>query len=369
MSDAARLPRTMAVIQRGMDEGLHIGAQLYVSLKSETVADVAIGEARPGLPMSTGTLMVWLSSTKPITAVATAQAWEQGKLDLDDPVMKHVPEFGQLGKESITIRHLLTHTAGIRGVRGRWENQSWQQIIETVCQTRLEPGWEPGKKAGYHASSSWYMLAEILRRLDPRARPFQQYVRDEIFIPIGMMDSWIGMPIEKYREYGDRIGLLHDTAKAEVRASSRETEVSMTTARPGANGRGPIRELGLFYEMMCNRGAIGEKRIIAPETAEMFVARQRIGMYDYTFKHVIDWGLGFIINSNQYGADTVPYGYGTYASPATFGHSGHQSSTGFCDPQHGLVVAWVMNGMPGDEKHESRLRAIDRAIYEDLGLA
>ena len=134
--------------------------------------------------------------------------------------------------------------------------------------------------------------------------------------------------------------------------------------RPGSGARGPIRELGLFYETLVRKRG---STILSPQTVEALTARHRVGMYDHTFKHVIDWGLGFIINSNMYGVDSVPYGFGPHASMRTFGHSGNQSSTGFCDPEHGLVVSWVMNGMPGEARHQERARAINAAIYEDLG--
>jgi CubicO group peptidase (beta-lactamase class C family) len=80
----------------------------------------------------------------------------------------------------------------------------------------------------------------------------------------------------------------------------------------------------------------------------------------------MDWGLGFIINSNQYGVETVPYSYGKYAGPRTFGHSGQESSCAFCDPDAGLVVAWICNGMPGAAKHHLRQKQINEAIYQDL---
>jgi CubicO group peptidase (beta-lactamase class C family) len=157
--------------------------------------------------------------------------------------------------------------------------------------------------------------------------------------------------------------------------------------RPGSSARGPIRELGLFYEMLRQRrkSEISNCRseisnlkseisnlkslILTPQTVEALTARHRTGMYDQTFKHIIDWGLGFILSSNLYGPDTVPYNFGPHASPRTFGHSGARSSTGYCDPEHGLVVAWVMNGMPEDAQHQQRAREINSAIYEDLGLS
>ncbi len=97
-------------------------------------------------------------------------------------------------------------------------------------------------------------------------------------------------------------------------------------------------------------------------------ARQREGMFDETFKHTMDWGLGLIVDSNRYGADTVPYGFGPYSSESTYGHGGAQSSVGFCDPQHDLVAAVVFNGMPGEGKHNARIRKFLAALYEDLGL-
>jgi CubicO group peptidase (beta-lactamase class C family) len=96
------------------------------------------------------------------------------------------------------------------------------------------------------------------------------------------------------------------------------------------------------------------------------VARHRADMLDHTFKHIIDFGLGFLINSAQYGAETVPYGYGRHASRRTFGHSGNQTSCAFCDPARKLVAAWVCNGTPGEARHQQRQRAINDAIYEDL---
>src|SRR3981189_1756534 len=93
------------VIESGIERGLHVGAQLYVSLDGKPVADLAFGLAREGVAMTPDTIMLWMSSTKPITALAIAQIWERGKIALDDLVAKYIPEFGISGKEAITIRH------------------------------------------------------------------------------------------------------------------------------------------------------------------------------------------------------------------------------------------------------------------------
>src|SRR5258708_39132479 len=110
--------------------------------------------------------------------------------------------------------------------------------------------------------------------------------------------------------------------------------------------------------MLLGRGRLAGAGhpILSPQAVEALTARHRAGMLDHTFQHVLDWGLGFIVNSRQYGAANVPYGYGDHTSPRTFGHSGYRSSTGFPDPEQGLAVALALNGTPSHDAHARRLR-------------
>ncbi|HVM52522.1 MAG TPA: serine hydrolase domain-containing protein [Acidimicrobiales bacterium] len=369
------LPTAVAALDRMMHEGLHIGWQLYASVAGRVVADVAGGEARPGVAMTPDTSMVWFSATKAVTSVAAAQQWERGGFDLDDPVAIHIPEFASKGKGAITIRHLFTHTAGIRqadvggggpaalvpGASGYSPFVSpWSERLARIVDAEIEDGWVPGRRAGYHPFSGMFLLAEIVQRLD--GRPFSQYVRDEIFEPLGMHDCWMGMPSERFHAYGDRIGVLHLTRPGrDPMAFPRiDTEEGCTACTPGAAGRGPMRELARFYEAMLGKGARDGVRLVGTTTAEAMVARHRVGMHDETFGIVIDWGLGFILDSVN---------YGRHCSTRTFGHGGGQSSVAFADPEHGLTVAVVMNGLPGPQAHYRRLSEITADIYEDLGLA
>jgi CubicO group peptidase (beta-lactamase class C family) len=358
------LPRTTAIIEAGMAAGLHIGAQMYVSHRGRMVADVALGESRPGVPMTPDTIMLWMSATKPTGAVAIAQLWERGLLALDDPVAKHVPEFGQHGKDPITIRHILTHTAGIRWIETGWPRASFDEVVARVCAMRPERDWVPGRKAGYSAYVSWYMLAEIVRRLD--GREYARYVRQEIFEPLGMSDCWIAMPPDVYRAYGTRLGIMQKTEGGRATDLGLDTEQACTNPRPSGSGHGPMRELARFYQMLLAGGQFDGKRVLTPQTVEALVSRHRAGLYDHTFKHVLDFGLGFVLDSKQYGADTVPYGYGPHASPRTFGHSGMQSSCAFADPENDLAVAIVFNGTPGEAEHDLRIREVLATLYQEL---
>jgi CubicO group peptidase (beta-lactamase class C family) len=365
----SRLPETWAALQAGIDEGLHLGSQLYVSLRGVVVADAALGENAPGEPLTRDHLMLWLSSTKPVTAFCIAQLWERGRLELDDPVARHLPELAAHGKGGITVRHLLTHTAGIRMLDTGWPAAPWAELIARIAGSRPEPRWPPGGRAGYHLASSWFILGDLVRRLD--GRPFERYVRDEMLEPLGLLDSWVGIPPERLAEYeaAGRLGHLYNTEGSPPRRHGWTSPDRLTCTHPGGNGYGPIRELGRFYEMLLGRGELGGTRVLSPQTVEACTARHRVGMIDQTFRHELDWGLGVILDSKRHGPETVPYGYGRLCSPRTFGHSGYRSSVGFADPEHGLAAALVWNGTPSNEAHERRVRAVLDALYRDLGLA
>ena len=385
------LPKTLALLELGMHSILHPGAQLYISWRGEVLADVALGEARPGVAMQPETLTLWLSAGKPITAVAIAQLVERGILAFDDLVRRHLPEFAQNGKDAITIRHLLTHTAGFREADKLAENLPWDAMIARICATSLEAEWNVGAKAGYQTMSSWFILGELIRRVD--GREAGRYVRENIFEPLGMGDSWMGIPADQIARYGDRMGMMYYSGRTEFRVHPFwNAEEDFAACRPGSGVRGPIRELGRFYEALldvlserrtpfrpeCRSGSSDRRaepefgapgQLLRPETLRELTARQRIGLFDHTFQHTLDLGLGFIVDSNRHGAGTVPYGYGRHASEATFGHSGSQSSCAFADPEHQLVVAWHCNGQPGEPRHQKRAREINSMIYEELGLA
>ncbi len=363
------LQRAQKVIENGIAARLHLGAQLYVSRDGQTVADLAIGEAREGIPMRPDTLMLWMSSGKPITAIAIAQMWERGKLDLDDPIARHIPEFAQNGKEHVTIRHVLTHTGGFPGAVLNWSAEPWEQIIAELCAAPLANGWVPGEMMGYHVASGWYALAEMVRRIDGRS--FSKYVREEIFEPLGMRDSWIGMPAERHHEYGaqNRIAPMHFATGQMKPIPHRfpmwgDSAEALALCRPGGSAHGPIRELGRFYEAMLAGGG----GIIRRQTVEAVSARHLVGMRDQTFGYQLDRGLGVVIDSKNY--CRAASWYGNRCSRRTWGHAGYFSSVGFLDPEYKVAVGLVFNGMLESQegRHDMRMLSTLDAVYEDLGL-
>ncbi len=370
MTDARDvLPQTVALLDQGIADGLHRGAQLYVSRHGQALVDAAFGESRLGVAMQPDTLTLWLSAGKPVTAVAIARLHEQGRLRFDDPVCQHLPEFATGGKEAITIAHLLTHTGGFRTADRIPENLGWDETLRRICETPLEEDWIPGWQAGYHRSASWLVLSEILRRIT--GNTIDRYTRENIFLPLTMNDSWLGLPREEYERYGERVGLLYLMQHRHPKPHPLwNSPAGATACRPGSNVRGPIRELGRFYEWLlaARTGRPAVAGILKPENIQFVTTRRTRGLYDQTIHSPVDWGMGFYLHAHQAGDEPVPYGYGQHASPDTFGHSGAQSSCAFADPHDDLAVAWLCNGLPGEPRHQQRAWAINTAIYDDLKL-
>ena len=371
------LPKTAAVLAAGLAERLHIGAQLYLARGGRTLVDAGFGLARPAtldaaeVPLESDTLMLWLSASKPVAAVAIMQLVEAGRLRLDDPVAAHVPEFASAGKEQVTIEHLLTHTGGFRFVDIGDASTSWDEVIRRLSAAPLERDWVPGRRAGYHPYTSWYVLGEVIRRV--AGLRYSDYVRRHIFLPLDMTDSWIGMPPEVREAYGTRLGRLVNTERRADGAPtlaphSLSTPEGVVSCVPGAGGIGPMRDLARLYAALAADGELDGVQILSPENVAPLRTRRRIGMFDETFKHTLDWNLGLIPNNRRYGLDTIPYGYGRHAGDGAFGHSGSQSSVAFADPDNDLIIAIVFNGTCGEPRHQRRIRATLDALYEDLGI-
>lgn len=356
------LQRTLAVFRELQQQGLHPGAQLYVSLRGEVRADEAFGTARDGVPMTRDSITLWFSAGKPITALAIGQLVERGELNWDTRVAETIPEFATHGKEAVTLRHLLTHTAGLRPADALDKALSWDERTAKICELALEENWVPGQRAGYHASGTWHLLGEIVRRVD--GRDINTFTRKNVLRPLGTNSSSLALTPTEVESFGERIAYIYDTSEGTARAKDGWNSVEgMTSCRPGGTARGPVRELGRLYEALLRGG----ENILRPETVTTMTSRQRAGMFDETFQYKTDGGFGFILNSNR-DAMQMPYGYGRAASPEAFGHSGNQCGCAFADPKRGLVVAWVCNGQPGERLHQRRQRAINNAIYEDLSL-
>ena len=201
------LEQAVEHLERLRREGMHDGAQLFVARHGIPVLDMALGEARPEIPLKTDSVMLWFSATKPLTSVAIAQQMERGKISLDDPVKKYIPEFSN-GKETCTVKHVLMHMGGFRMEMFPFLRYDWPVVIQKICEEPAE--WEPGTAAGYHPLSGWCILGEIVRRVD--GRPIEVYLKEELFQPLGMDGSSLGITAERAVALADRLSEVTEKA-------------------------------------------------------------------------------------------------------------------------------------------------------------
>ena len=204
-------------------------------------------------------------------------------------------------RTAITLRHLLTHTAGHpqrrrRSSTGTPWRESRAENLARIYAAPLE--YEPGTRAGYHPAAGMSVLGEIVARVS--GVPYEQYVRDEIFGPLGMADCWVGMPARSVRGVR-RPHRLHarDRRRATPERVARASTPpgALAEPMPGANGRGPMNQLGRFYEMLLGHGRArrraaalaGHRRRDLGAPSHRRCSTRRFGV-------VIDWGLGLVVD-------------------------------------------------------------------------
>ena len=356
------LAPVVALLERRRADGWHEGAQCYVSRDGEVLLDTTIGESRPGRALDPDDLMLLYSAGKPVTVIAVLQLWEQGKLALDDRIADYVDGWGA-GKERCTIRHVLTHTGGFPNADSKLFDTD-VPYAEVVAHIAASPArWEPGTDAAYHPSSGWKILGAVVERVD--GRPVDRYLRDEVFDRIGVANMRLGIPLDEQLTFAERIAPVywrgHVMPVVDPDGGFRMVPYKVdqyhnephfvAKVEPGGGMRGPARELGRFYESLLGFGP----PVLEPRTVEVMRAVHRFGMKDRLFRTNIPWGLGVQVSFTG--------GTGRRA----FGHGGMASSRALADPEYGLVVAVVTNGLAGFVEAEQRLFEVTDAVYSALG--
>jgi len=137
------------------------------------------------------------STTKGVTSTALHVLADRGQIDYDTPVATYWPEFAQAGKERITVRHVLTHSAGLHRmstlVDGARRMLDWDYMVDALA--RAKPAYEPGTRHGYHGLTYGWLAGELIRRVS--GRPIAQFVVDELARPLGLDGLYIGCPPEQ----------------------------------------------------------------------------------------------------------------------------------------------------------------------------
>jgi CubicO group peptidase (beta-lactamase class C family) len=354
------LDKTVTTLEQGVGSGLYPGAQLYVSLRGEPVASLAVGMARDTTPMTTSTLLPWLCCSKVSLALAFGVLWQRGLIEPDTPVADVVAEFADGRKAQLTFRHLLTHTAGLMPDPAVAAfGQGREVTLRAICAADLREDVTPGHLAYYSTMWAFFMIAEAIERLD--GRPARAFVAEEVFAPLQVTETLHGLDPAAYARHRSRLGALYcHSAKAGglIKLPQLSKPEHFDRYQPGLDVVGPARELGRLVEALLPDRT---PRLVEPHVRDALTSRHRVGLYDPHYGSYVSWGLGLMVDG---------WAFGRYCSPSTFGHSGMRTSFVMADPECGLVVAAIANAMtPTPQASIGRdLRVVD-AVYRDLGLA
>jgi CubicO group peptidase (beta-lactamase class C family) len=366
-ADAAAMPLTMRELTREVGASAP-GAQLYVSRHGTPVLDVALGVARPGVPLTRASKIFWYCCGKLMLPVALGKLWEQGRFDPHLPVAHYLPDFGRSGKDEITAVELLTHTGpvptGLDPLHGVVTGP--EQIRRRLAFDFAPPDSAGrGTEVNYSMWWAWYVLAELIPAIDGRS--YRRYLAEEIIAPCRMTETSVVMSPAEYVVAGPELPLIYVSNEDNPPQPTYwwSTQAATTRCIPGVNTRGPVRDLGRFLEMLLAGGAAPGGRVVAPPTVQALVARHRTAVCD-KFGNA-DWGLGFRLECRHLGAEYTSFG--SFTSARSYGHDGLWTAVAFADPAAGVAVALHFNGKVRHERHRNRMLRVADAIYTDLGLA
>jgi CubicO group peptidase (beta-lactamase class C family) len=337
------------------------GAALAVCSRGRLVLDLVGGYAdtQRGELVNADSLFPLFSGTKPFAAVALWQQIERGRLGLDEAVAAHWPAFGQMGKERVLVRHVLSHRGGFPTTPpelappARWGDAA--TAARVVAAGPLEHA--PGTVSAYHVLTQHWVVAELIRRLDGRA--YSDYLREEITGPLGLTDTHVGIPAD----LADRVVKLHATDGTD--AWGRENLRAMVDAAlhrmavPGASGVSTARDMARFYAALAAGGASDGARILQSETVTRMLAVEVDGEIDHTFAAPVRRGLGFELGGL---ADPRRHWPGATSTERTFWHGGFGSSICWGDPDLQASMAFMTNGVRRDEAAAIARRDLSDAV-------
>ncbi|MFI6850744.1 serine hydrolase domain-containing protein [Streptomyces sp. NPDC050416] len=375
----ARFTAVRTAFEENFRERGELGAAVAVTVGGRTVVDLWGGwaDAARTRPWGEDTLVnVWSTTKGPVALCAHILA-DRGLLDLDAPVAAYWPEFAAAGKEKVLVRHLLSHRAGLAGLR---EPHSLEQLRDWELTTQrlaaTQPWWEPGTTSGYHALTYGHLVGEVVRRVSgllPGA-----FLEQEVTGPLGI-DFRIGLPEEDSGRVAELVqppvaagseqaAVFAQLAPAAIAALTNPAVSAAEAVTPGwraaeipaVNGHGTARAVAELYGVFAGRGSYGGKRVLSPEAAERVREGQgscRDLVLGAGFEGETEAGLGLWLSGSN----------GSYGpNPRAFGHDGFGGSCGLADPEAHVSMGYVMNRMGPHIANDPRKMALVDALYSAL---
>ena len=353
--------------ERNFSERGDVGASVSVVVEGEKVVDLWGGVAVPetGATWQEDTITVVMSMTKAATALCAHILADRGELDIDKPVAHYWPEFAANGKESIPVRMLLNHQAGLPGFRHEipaGKPYDWKYMTNAIAAER--PFWEPGRNYAYHSLTFGWLVGEVVHRVS--GKPIGTFFREEVAQPLGL-DFWIGLPES---EEGRAVDLLPYLKAVDSEAPDKALEQAVVSSGvnegsgwwntreahaaelPASGGLTNARSAARMYAALSLGGSIDGVKLVSPATVERMGRTQSLLESDALGGILAPFSLGFM---------KAPEATGLPES--MFGHSGAGGSIGVTDPRERLALAYVMNQM----SETDRWKPLAHATYRSLG--
>jgi CubicO group peptidase (beta-lactamase class C family) len=358
VSDFARTRERLAY--ELADGGFTRGAQVVVDVDGERLLDVAVGDNGLGDPMTPEHILRVYCTIKPLLTIVVAGLVEDGVVTLDEPLSGRLPEL-QSVEGGVTLRHVLTHTAGLHTLMGITMDMAPASKRRDIVSRVARPiGWRLGHDAGYSEYAGWHVIGWLVESLT--GEPLRGYLRRRLIEPLGLTSTYVGMTHDEFTSVLPRLGVNRDLRKqGSFPILFERSERVCTETNPAHGGYSNARDLAGFYSALLARLAGGGSPVLpSATTLAAFCRTSREPTFDVVLDRMCPFGLGFMTSLDQ-------HAFSELCSPTSFGHSGNVgTSFAFAEPDRALAVGVVLNGLVDYETAFLRRQALVRAIYLDV---
>ena len=363
-----------------------IGASCAIQIEGKTVVDLWGGKRAPGGdPWDKDTISIVFSSTKGAMALCAHMLADRGNLDLNAPVTKYWPEFGQNGKEAATVVMALDHSLGVPHVRSAPKPggyYDWDYMVDLIA--KETPFWQPGTRNGYHMISMSWTVGELVHRAAKKR--MGQFFQDELAKPLGL-DFWIGLPEAQEHRVAPMFPAMPTPDAMQTRffqramtdtthpahhcmrdllalnVNSREGHAAEIGA---ANGITNARGLAGMYAPLANGGALNGKHLVSKDTLAR-MSRVAVATHeDATLVIPSRFALGYMKSMDNRPLGGLD-GASCLLSDAAFGHVGAGGSIGFACPETSMSFGYTMNQMGLGLLLNDRGQSLVDEAYKALG--
>ncbi len=362
-------------------DGREIGLQVCAYLDGRLAVDCWGGAMDAGSDrmVDGDTLFNVYSVTKAVAATALHIQASRGLIDYEARVVDYWPEYAANGKEATTVRHILTHRAGVPQMPEAVTPElmcDWEWMTREIA--NLTPIAPPGEKALYLSMTFGWLVGELVRRTDPAHRHIGQFVREEIALPLNAPDLWVGLPDSAL----ERVAVLTNAAPndpamlpplytasmpANVDLIPEVFELPDVRRAPVAavGGVFSARSCARFWAMLAQGGELDGVCILPEDLVSGFsTPRADPGEPDpVMFGRPLPLGIGgFWLGTGESADAPVRF-------PKAIHHPGAGNSLGFADPTSGLAFAFTHNRMQAPQTDaDNTVLILANAVREQLGL-